>query len=53
MRDWTLTHDGAPHSEWDTEAEALAALHRAQPQSWQYATTYGGWAVYCRERRVL
>lgn len=53
MREWRLERDGATHSEWGTEAEALAALHRAQSQSWQWATSYGGWAVYCQERRVL
>lgn len=42
---FVLRKDGKYVSQHDTKSEALTNLHRIQPQSWDYATTYGGYSL--------
>lgn len=44
-RVYTVTRDGATVAEVGSENEAFIWLHRNQPHSWDYALTYGGYAV--------
>jgi hypothetical protein len=40
-----LKQDGKVKGYFNTENDALAQLHKAQPFSWDYAFKYGGWGL--------